>query len=451
MIPEIKTIILFYSSIIFFTTILSLVAKRIYLLGNIFLICNQIVLLTRISRFEDFTIGKNFVFNGFGIKATTIILTASTLSMLIQDLHKRTGFMKNLMNIIMSLGVIVAIASTNLLTFFLGAEIVACSICFYIATSGRTDSALGALRYYIKSGFTSGLFLLFCYFHYISTEETSFYKNIVQNYNIYALALCFYVAYGFSKIGLSPFNSKLIDKFEHLDYRGFAPVFFIGRMGIIFSVIEKFQHLIIKALPVHQQYLIYFILIISVFTCFYMGAMVIWSKELNRSIGFAYISQISFLGIYMCYEPSYDVLENFLLLNLTLHVALVLCAVPVIYLKKIDGEFSKGRWKLGAYSIIWGALTLIGLPPSLGVLSKIYTISSFIKEGYLVESVSLVIGLFLSINLIGKAHQFNFDKNLLSNSGLITSAPVRLKIFTMVLLLLSIIGIILFKNILQII
>jgi hypothetical protein len=448
--PEVLNILIFFASILGITIIVSFAFKGASLLANIFLILNQLTLLNSLSKFDEITISNNFILNGLSLKFVLLLLGFSIIVMLLQNLSSQVGFKKNVVAVFMFIGVMSAIGSKGPLLFFLAGEIISCSISFFIATSGKEFSALGALRNYIKSGFSGGVFLLFSYFLFIGTQKFSFYNIEVVSPNLFALSLCFYLTYAFSKIGLAPFNSKLIDKFENLDYQGIASVFLIGRLGIIFAVVDKFQHMLMNAIPIHQQYLIYFILIISIFSCFYMGLLAIWSKELNKVIGLVYASQLSFLGFYLTYGTSYDVLENLILMNVTLHLALVLGVVPVLYLKKEDGTYHRGRWKLGAYSLMWGSLTLIGLPPSMGVIAKITSLSNFIREGYLIESISLIIGLILSINLIGKVFQFNSDTNLLAKSGMITSAPLRLKIFTMLLLLMTLVGLLLLKNLLQI-
>jgi NADH:ubiquinone oxidoreductase subunit 2 (subunit N) len=442
--------LIFFFTMFFVTITATFIFKKGVILGNIFLVLNQFYLLEKLSNYNEIKFTESLILNGLNLKFSLLILIFSIVVMFLQNFSSFAGFKKNIVTMIMFIGTICAIGSTKPLVFFLSSEIVSCCISYFIATSGKELSCLGALRNYIKSGFSGGVFLLFSYFIFLSTQKFSFYGLEVINSNIYALSLCFYLTYTFSKIGLSPFNSKLIDKFEYLDHKGIAAVFLVGRLGIIYAVIEKFQHLLINATPAHQQYLIYFVLIISVFTCFYMGLLAIWSSELTKTIGFVYISQLSFMGIYLRYEPSFDILENLILLNITLHLALTLSVVPVLYLKKRDGSYKKGRWKLGAYSLLWGSLTLIGLPPSLGVISKITSLSNFIREGHLIESVSLIIGLILSLNLLSKIFQFNFDMSLLSKTGMITSAPLRLKFFTMLLLLMTLVGLLLLKNILQI-
>jgi formate hydrogenlyase subunit 3/multisubunit Na+/H+ antiporter MnhD subunit len=448
---EILPILTFFFLILFVTILGSFFFKKIIFLGNLFLLANQVTLFFKLSQFEEIIFTKNFILNGLNLKFTLLILLLSILVMLLQNLDNILGFKKNIVIVIMFLGVASAIGARGPLLFFLATEITSFSISFFIATSGKDLSSLGALRNYIKSGFSGGVFLLFSYFLFVGTQKFSFYKTEIVNFDLYAISLCLYLTFSFSKIGLSPFNSKLIDKFEYLDHRGLSAVFLVARAGIIYAIIEKFQHMLISANPIHQQYLIYFILIISVITCFYMGFLAIWSSDLNKAIGLVYISQLSFMGIYLCYGPSFDILENLILMNITLHLALVLCAVPVLYLKNKDGSYKKGRWKLGGYSLIWGTLTLIGLPPSLGIIAKITSLSSFIREGYLLESMALITGLFLSVNLLSKIFKFNFDMKLLSNSGPITAAPIRLKIFTMLLLLMTLVGLLFLKNILQII
>jgi NADH:ubiquinone oxidoreductase subunit 2 (subunit N) len=448
--PEALNILIFFSVVLSLSILSIFIFKKLAFLGNVFLILNQLTLFNNLTKFDEIKLTNTFVLNGLNFKITLLILLFSIVVMMLQNLSSIISFKKNIVSVFMFVGIASAIGSKTPLLFFIASEIISCSISFFIATSGKELSALGALRNYIKSGFSGGVFLLFSYFLFIGTEKFSFYNVEVVSSNLYALSLCFYLTYAFSKIGLAPFNSRLIDKFENLDYQGIAAVFLIGRIGIIYALIEKFQHLLLEATPVHQQYLIYFVLIISIFSCFYMGLLAIWSKELNKAMGLVYISQLSFLGIYLTYGISFDALENLILLNVTLHISLVLGVVPVLFLKKKDGSYHRGRWKLGAYSLVWGSLTLIGLPPSMGVIAKITSLSNFIREGYLLESIFLIIGLFLSVNLLSKVFQFNADTNLLAKTGMITSAPLRLKLFTMLLLLMTLVGLVLLKNILQI-
>ncbi len=448
---EVLPILVFFFIVFILTILITFFFKKHYALGNLFIIVNKFTLLVKLSQFDEIIFSKDLVLNGLNLKFSLIILAFAIIAMILQEFDSWEGYKKNIVIMFISLGTVMAIGASSPLLFFLSCEVVSCGVSYFISTSRKDSSSLGALRYYVKSGFFSGVFLLSTYFLFISSTHFSYYKIDVVNYNLYATSLCLYLVYGFSKIGLVFFNSKLVDKFEYLDYQGIIPVFLIARAGIIYAIIEKFQQLLLKASAQHQPFLFNVILFLSVISCFYMGLLAVWAKDLNKAVGFVYMSQLSLLGVYLSFFPSIWLTENLIFLILSLHVSLSLCVIVLFYLNEGKGSYRQKRWRLGAYSLVWGALSLIGLPPSLGVISRVYSFSGFIKEGHILVCLFLIIGLCLSINLIGKIFKFNFDSELLTSTGRMIGIPLRLKIVTMLLLVISLIGFLFFKSILEII
>ncbi|CAL4042350.1 NADH-quinone oxidoreductase subunit N [Buchnera aphidicola (Phyllaphis fagi)] len=316
------------------------------------------------------------------------------------------------------LGGILLISSNHMISFFIGIELMSLPIIGLIKYSyNQKKSLIIALKYIILSSMFSILMLFGVVLVYsvcgnlnFNNIKISFLINHDKNNQILLFGLGILLISLFFKLSIFPFHFLIPEM-----YKNISPLILIYFTTIIkvavFSILIK----LFFYFPYNHSQVLYLIIkYISVFSIFFGSMYAVFQKNITKLIGYSSIAHMGFVIITLLLVEQYSIanesaiiyLINYLLSNIGM-LSILSIANNLYNLKNNNSFYYQGFfWKKPILTIEMTILILsiLGIPLTLGFISKFYIIFlSIYKNYWLINMVILInsgLGIYYYLKII---------------------------------------------------
>nr|YP_009734646.1 NADH dehydrogenase subunit 2 [Sphaerothecum destruens]QID02689.1 NADH dehydrogenase subunit 2 [Sphaerothecum destruens] len=295
--------------------------------------------------------------------------------------------------VISFLGYLIALSSNNLLVLFLGWELA--SMSFYVLVTNKRFniySIEAGLKYFLYGAFSSGLFLLGLSYLYgfsgmIGLREIGVYIQFSSDISISLLLIL--VSF-MIKIGLFPFHYWVPDVYEG------TSSFIVGLLSIFSKVVYLMLLIFVfyLKLGVFLNWIVIYMLWTVVFTVFVGIIGGFLQVNLYRIVAFSGFVHLGFMlsSFVLCMEDGLQVL----LFYMAVYVVMMVNFIGILKLIRQQSltiiKFL-GLWDSNRYlcvSLIVLLFSLVGIPPLLGFVSKLFVLRSLLENSYYILSIYLI-------------------------------------------------------------
>jgi NADH-quinone oxidoreductase subunit N len=350
--------------------------------------------------------GGAFISDQFSIVFQGIIIVATALSLLLlNSLDRRAGAAGSSALILWSAsGAMVMAGAGNLLTIFLGLEILSLALYALCALSTRPQAREAALKYLLLSSLASAVMLYGMTLLYGCTGSVALSSLLAPPPGALALYSVgiglFFVGIAF-KLGLAPFHIWMPDVFEGAPLPVSAFMSVVTKAGML----AVFARVVYSALPssmMHQLLAPMWLIAAASMIIGNLGALA--QTNLKRLIAYSGIAQIGYIIASFAGGTSYGL--RYGIFYLAAYVFMNLGVFAVLSLLSDDQEegvamasfVGLGRNNpLAAGMMAFFLIGLAGLPPTAGFMGKILILASAVNSGYVWLAACLIIGTAISI------------------------------------------------------
>lgn len=292
--------------------------------------------------------------------------------------------------ILVFIGSLILIISDNLLTLYLGLELQTFSI-FILIAKNRTSikSSEAGLKYFMLGAISSGFYLLslvllFLYGFSLNIKDILFFSGdyiIFISITLICLSMCF-------KLSLFPFHFWIPDIYEGSSWDILMLISTLPKISVICIIIQ---------ILINSSVLLSFSLLsIGIGT---LGALN--QSKLKRFLAYSGISHMGFIILgYVILSQSNMIIGS---LYLIIYILTMLSLLMLIINNNIKNDYIielgglKFTNKILAITLILLILSIAGIPPLSGFISKWYLIWIIIENKYNISSVIVI--LFSAIGL----------------------------------------------------
>lgn len=292
--------------------------------------------------------------------------------------------------ILVFIGSLILIISDNLLTLYLGLELQTFSI-FILIAKNRTSikSSEAGLKYFMLGAISSGFYLLslvllFLYGFSLNIKDILFFSGdyiIFISITLICLSMCF-------KLSLFPFHFWIPDIYEGSSWDILMLISTLPKISVICIIIQ---------ILINSSVLLSFSLLsIGIGT---LGALN--QSKLKRFLAYSGISHMGFIILgYVILSQSNMIIGS---LYLIIYILTMLSLLMLIINNNIKNDYIielgglKFTNKILAITLILLILSVAGIPPLSGFISKWYLIWIIIENKYNISSVIVI--LFSAIGL----------------------------------------------------
>lgn len=299
--------------------------------------------------------------------------------------------------------------SANLLTLYVFYEMLSLAT-YPLVTHHQDKEARSGGRTYLTYLLTTSIgfalpAMLFCYFksgESLTFTETSTWASALSGPTVLVLLLLF--VFGFAKAGVMPFHSWLPNAMvAPTPVSALLHAVAVVKVGV-FSIIRVFTGVFgtdfLQTLDVAQV-----ISWIAAFTVLTSSLIALTQDNLKRRLAFSTIGQLSYIVLGVSLLTPLGVTGS--LLHIAMHafgkITLFFCAGAIYvaahkkYVSELVGIGRVMPFTMGAFAI--GALSVIGLPLTGGLVSKWYLVMGTVESG----QVALLV-VFLVSSLLNAAY-----------------------------------------------
>lgn len=292
--------------------------------------------------------------------------------------------------ILVFIGSLILIISDNLLTLYLGLELQTFSI-FILIAKNRTSikSSEAGLKYFMLGAISSGFYLLslvllFLYGFSLNIKDILFFSGdyiIFISITLICLSMCF-------KLSLFPFHFWIPDIYEGSSWDILMLISTLPKISVICIIIQ---------ILINSSVLLSFSLLsVGIGT---LGALN--QSKLKRFLAYSGISHMGFIILgYVILSQSNMIIGS---LYLIIYILTMLSLLMLIINNNIKNDYIielgglKFTNKILAITLILLILSVAGIPPLSGFISKWYLIWIIIENKYNISSVIVI--LFSAIGL----------------------------------------------------
>jgi len=320
------------------------------------------------------------------------------------------------------LGMFVMISANNMITMFIGLEIM--SLAMYAMIALRKDYTLGleaAIKYFVLGALATGMLLYGFSMIYGATGSITFPEmaKIIESGNADKVVLSFgvvFVVIGLAfKLGAVPFHMWMPDVYQGAPsavtlYLGTAPK--IAGFAMLYRLLEE-------ALPGLVQDWQSLIIMISILSMVVGSLVAIVQDNLKRMLAYSGIGHVGFLllGVIAATPEGYSAAMFYVIVYAITGVA---GFGMIVALSKTGNEFDKISDFIGlnarnpwlALMMLIVLFSMAGIPPFIGFWAKIIVIEEVIKAGFtwiaVIAVVMAVISAFYYLKVVKAMY---FDKS----------------------------------------
>jgi NADH-quinone oxidoreductase subunit N len=406
-----------------------------YLLSQATLLGAAILTVVVQSAVPEFTFSGMFVNDSMGAVlklfiylSTAVVLIYSRDYLIERDLFKGEFFVLALFAV---LGMMIMVSANNLLTIYLGLEVL--SLAMYAMVALNRDSSVAseaAMKYFVLGAIASGMLLYGMSMLYGATgsldhtEIASFVSHGSTDDIVLKFALVFIVIGLAFKLGAVPFHMWVPDVYHGAPT---AVTLFISTAPKI-AAFAMLMRLLVEGLGgllVHWQDMLIIIAVLSIIAG---NVIAIAQTNLKRMLAYSTISHVGFLmlgiiaGTSEGYSAGMFYVIVYALMSLAAFGMIILLSRNGFEADTLDdfkGLNQRSPWF--AFMMLITLFSMAGVPPTVGFYAKLAVLSAVVEIGLVwlavVAVVFSVIGAFYYLRVIKFMY---FDKAV--DSAPITSA-----------------------------
>ena len=340
-----------------------------------------------------FLISQNYQINEYNVESWKLLplLLIFIMSIIIRIKSGNKNLELNLLLIFIIIGALIIIICDNLLIIYLGIELQTFCIFILIASNNKSiKSSESSLKYFILGALSSGFYLLGFLFIFMNNINLNI--NSIDFINIDILIYTGYIFIICSilfKLSIVPFHFWIPDIYEGSSWNTI----------IIISTISKISILtfLLKIIINNNLIIIGCLLSIMIGT---LGA--INQTKIKRLIAYSSITHIGFisLGLSMNNCIGYEISFTYLIIYMlgTSSMIVLLSNIRGInsnYIVELSGFQHNNKIVAISFSII--LLSMAGIPPLSGFISKWFIINNLINYDYFFSSILIVISSIIGV------------------------------------------------------
>lgn len=364
--------------------------------------CITAAISTWFASGNDFTaFNHSIALDKYSVFFKILLLGVAAMAMLISEkhLHRKQRLLGDYYALILftTVGMIVMAEAIDLITFFVGLELMALSS-YLLAGFFRNEerSIEAAMKYFLTGAFASNFLLFGMAILYGLTGSTN-YKEISVAIRLgpvpeapLVIAIVLVLA-GFAfKVGAAPFHNWAPDVYQGAPTPA-AGFLAVGPKVAGFAAILKFFTMILGSQSVVWVPLF---MALSVVTMVIGSTMALVQKDLKRMLAFSSIGHVGYLLLAMVAigDSGRNVGMSSILFYLAAYAFMNMGAFAVLVhisnnsedfrdsLDEIAGLGKRFPWAAGVMALFM--LSLTGVPPTAGFLAKFYLFSAVVDAGF---------------------------------------------------------------------
>ena len=350
------------------------------------------------------------------------------------------------------LGMFVMISANNMITMFIGLEIM--SLAMYAMIALRKDYGQGleaAIKYFVLGALATGMLLYGFSMIYGATGSITFPEmaKIIAEGNVDKVVLSFgvvFVVIGLAfKLGAVPFHMWMPDVYQGSPtavtlYLGTAPK--LAGFAMLYRLLEQ-------ALPGLVEDWQSLIIMISILSIVVGSLIAIVQDNLKRMLAYSGIGHVGFLllGVIAATPEGYSAAMFYVIVYALTGVA---GFGMIVALSKTGNEFDKisdfaglnNRNPWLAFMMLIVLFSMAGIPPFIGFWAKIIVIEEVIKAGFtwiaVIAVIMAVISAFYYLKVV-KAMYFDKpeDNSLIETTS--SGSNIAVSLFAIALLVLGLV------------
>ncbi|MEA1990285.1 MAG: NADH-quinone oxidoreductase subunit NuoN [Pseudomonadota bacterium] len=319
------------------------------------------------------------------------------------------------------LGMFVMISAHNMITMFIGLEIM--SLAMYAMIALRKDYRQGleaAIKYFVLGALATGMLLYGFSMLYGATGSITFPEmaKIIESGNVDKVVLSFgvvFVVIGLAfKLGAVPFHMWMPDVYQGAPsavtlYLGTAPK--IAGFAMLYRLLEE-------ALPGLVEDWQSLIIMISILSMVVGSLIAIVQDNLKRMLAYSGIGHVGFLllGVIAATPEGYSAAMFYVIVYAITGVA---GFGMIVALSKTGNEFDKISDFIGlnarnpwlAFMMLIILFSMAGIPPFIGFWAKIIVIEEVIKAGFVwIAIIAVIMAVISAFYYLKVVKAMYFDK-----------------------------------------
>lgn len=415
----------FVSNVIVFITLNAIALLALSIKKNGKYIAFSLSLLAAITFFvmlyssDTFQLGELFTLGENNILLLKIVSILNVLMILINGYSSLKKVKSTLLVSYMFLGGVFLLGANELITFYVALETIALVGYALVATSDLEFSKEASVKYLIQGSIVSAIFLLGASFYLGATGGLTLVGAVVNNQELYAIAMGIFILTACFKLGAFPFHSWVADVYSNVNHANLATNFFISKIIVGYKFITLLQLLLLECDPHFHNTLISIIQIIAVISAFYGNIMGVVQGQFKRIIAYSSVAHTGYLLMMICvsadefYEKK---LISYLVTYSLTATGVILILNQFIQLNKNkDGNdiLLSGFYRNKYLSVLLAVcvLSLAGIPLTAGFSMKYMIFTTYFKEGFTLEVTSIFIS-----TIIGLAYYIRFVSDLFTEN-----------------------------------
>jgi NADH-quinone oxidoreductase subunit N len=361
--------------------------------------------------------GGAFVQGGFSIVFSEIVIVATIASLLLSTGIGRSDQVAGSSALLLwsAGGAMLMAGAANLMTVFLGLELLSLGLYCLCAISARSTAREAALKYLILSSMASGFLLYGSALLFGATGSVAFAALAAATVTpLFALgAGLFLVGIAF-KLSLVPFHAWTPDVYEGAPLPVTAFMSVVTKAGVL-AVFARFAY---AALPPDRASAILVPVVVVAALSMIVGNLAALAQtDMKRLLAYSGIAQMGYIVASFAGQTVLGL--RYALLYLAGYTFMNLGAFAVVALMSRDGDavVGTGRFAGLAYRRPWlaAAMTffligLAGLPPTIGFTGKILILAATTAAGYAWLAGVLIIGTAISAYVYFKIVRIMFAR-----------------------------------------
>ena len=363
--------------------------------------CLTASISTLISSADEFTAFNHGVaLDKYSVYFKVLLLGVAIIAMLLSEKHlylkKRLLGEYYALILFMTVGLIVMAESIDLITFFVGLELMAyCS--YLLAGFFRYEerSIEASMKYFITGAFASNFLLFGLAFLYGTTGSTNYQEmgdairaGVVPSSVLAMATIMLLVGFGF-KVGSAPFHNWAPDVYQGSPTPA-AALLSVGPKIASFAVIIKFFNIILGS---ESDTWVPLMIALSIATMLVGATLAIVQRDLKRMLAYSSIAHVGYLllAVIASGQSARTMGTSAVLFYLAAYAFMNMGAFGVlVFLENragssdsLDEMAGLGRrfpWAAGIMTVFM--LSLAGIPPTAGFLAKFYLLASVVDAGF---------------------------------------------------------------------
>lgn len=294
-----------------------------------------------------------------------------------------------LLHLFMLQGMYVLVSAHSLLTIYLGLQLMSLPLYALIAMSRNALAIEAALKYFITGGVASAMLLygmsfFYGYLGHIDLPSLMQHASSQGEVGWMVVAMIFVMAGLLFKLAAVPFHMWAPDVYEGAPWSVTLLVATVPKLAV-FSVLLR---LLVEVLPEYHSYWHEWLLAVAILSITLGNMVAMMQQNIKRLLAYSAIAQMGYgllalvPGTSIGYAAALFYLVSYLLATLAGMGCLVLISRPnrdaIDDLKALSQ-----RDAMLALTLLVVVFSLIGVPPLVGFLGKLFVIQALLAAGYI--------------------------------------------------------------------